>query len=82
MAELPPEITLELTPEAFRELGYKAVDMIADNLAQLQQRQEPARRAVPPELRDYLLELPLPQQGTEPAELLDFVADQILLKCP
>jgi aromatic-L-amino-acid/L-tryptophan decarboxylase len=73
-----PQTTLELTPKAFRELGYKAVDMIAENLERLQQRQEPARRAVPPELRDYLLELPLPQQGTEPAELLDFVAEQIL----
>jgi glutamate/tyrosine decarboxylase-like PLP-dependent enzyme len=72
------EITLELTPEAFRELGYRAVDLIADSLDRVQRRQEPARQAVPPELREYLMDLPLPQEGTDPAELLDFVADQIL----
>lgn len=72
------EITLELTSGHFRELGYKAIDLIADNLDRLQKRLEPARRAVPPELRRKLLTQELPQQGTDPGELIEFVDQNIL----
>lgn len=75
---LPSEITLEMTPQQFRQLGYQAVDLIAANLERLQARQEPARRSVPADLRDQLLQQPLPHSGSEPAELLDFVAQHIL----
>jgi aromatic-L-amino-acid decarboxylase len=73
-----PEITLELTSSQFRELGYKAIDLIADNLDRLQNRLAPARRAVPPELREQLLTQVLPQQGTEPRALIEFVERNIL----
>lgn len=72
------EPTLELTPEQFRQLGYQAVDLIAANLERLQTRQEPARRPVPADLREQLLTQPLPQTGSEPAELLEFVGQHIL----
>jgi glutamate/tyrosine decarboxylase-like PLP-dependent enzyme len=73
-----PGITLELTSAQFRELGYKAIDLIADNLDRLQNRLEPARRAVPPELREQLLTQVLPQRGTDPGELIEFVERNIL----
>lgn len=72
------EPTLELTPEQFRRLGYQAVDLIAANLERLQTRQEPARRAVPADLREQLLNQPLPQTGSDPAGLLEFVGQHIL----
>jgi glutamate/tyrosine decarboxylase-like PLP-dependent enzyme len=72
------EMTLELTPAQFRELGYKAIDLIADNLDRLQNRLEPARRAVPPELREQLLTQVLPQGGKDPRELIEFVGRDIL----
>jgi hypothetical protein len=68
-----PENTLELTSSQFRELGYKAIDLIADNLDRLQNRLEPARRAVPPELREQLLTQNLPQRWTDPREWIEFV---------
>ncbi len=73
-----PEITLEMTPEQFRQLGYQAVDLIAANMERLQQRLEPARRSVPLELRETLMNQPLPETGSDPAELLEFVGESIL----
>ncbi len=72
------ESTLDLTPDQFRELGYRAIDLIAESLERLQKRQEPARRAVPPALREELLAQPLPERGTRPEELLEFVAQNVL----
>ncbi|MCL4559117.1 MAG: pyridoxal-dependent decarboxylase [Chloroflexi bacterium] len=72
------EITPEMTPEQFRRLGYQAVDLLADHLDRLQKRLEPARRAVPEGLRQQLLEQPLPQNGSEPEELLAYFAENIL----
>lgn len=73
-----PTLAIDMTPEQFRQLGYKAVDLIAANLERLQNRQEPARRAVPDELRAQLLQQPLPQSGSAPAELLEFVEQYVL----
>ena len=67
---------LDLTPEQFRELGYRAVDIIAQQLAELPEA--PARRPVPQELRQQLLEQPLPKEGRSPAELLETFAEHIL----
>jgi len=73
-----PENILELTSTQFRELGYQAVDLIAEQLERVQNRLEPARRAVPAELREQLLNMPLPQHGRDPSELLEFVKENIL----
>ncbi len=72
-----PITGLDLTPEQFRQLGYQAIDLIAASLERLQSRQEPARRAVPPALRDQLMHQPLPIMGSDPAALLDFFAQNI-----
>lgn len=75
--EQNPENGLEMTPEAFREMGYKAIDLIADNLERIQQRNEPARRPVPPDLKEHLLNQPLPVEGTDPLTLLNFAQKNI-----
>lgn len=75
--DIGAETTLEMTPEQFRQLGYEAVNLIADNLERLQRRLESARRAVPADLREKLLHQDLPQTGSDPAELLRFVAEHI-----
>ncbi len=67
---------LDLTPLQFRELGYRAVDMIAEQLAAL--HDAPTRRPVPDDVRRQLMNQPLPQTGSDPAELLQAVADLIL----
>lgn len=69
---------LEMTPAEFRRLGYQAVDMIADELARLQNRSTPARQAVPDALREQLLNQPLPEQGESPDALLDFISENVL----
>ncbi len=75
---IPPEYDLEMSPEEFRKLGYRAIDLIAANLERLQTRQEPARRAVPQDLREELLHAPLPQNGSDPAGLIEYVAENVL----
>src|SRR5258708_37677699 len=67
---------LDLTPEEFREWGYRAVDIVAGQLAGL--HDAPARWAVPGDLRQQLLEQSLPAEAHSPAELLEIVAGQIV----
>lgn len=69
-------VPIDLSPEAFRQLGYQAVDLIADALAVV--REAPARRAVPDALRDRLMRQPLPQDETAPEALLARFAEAIL----
>lgn len=69
-------MTPELTPEEFRALGYRAVDLLADNLAAI--TAAPARRPVPEDRRRHLLEQPPPQSPVDPAALLDAYAEHIL----
>ena len=57
------DLTLEMAPETIRELGYRIVDMIADDLA------DPTRRPVfpPAQTRDAMESVfggPLPRDGT------------------
>ena len=67
---------LNLSPEEFRTLGYRAVDLVAEQLAALPD--DPARRYVPLELRQQILDQPLPQVPSDPAELLEAVARIVL----
>ena len=67
---------LDLSPDQFRALGYRAVDLLAEQLAGV--RDAPCRRALPEALRQDLLNQPLPQAGQPPEELLEAVATRIL----
>jgi aromatic-L-amino-acid/L-tryptophan decarboxylase len=67
---------LDLSPEEFRRLGYRAIDMIADRLAQIDDL--PVRQPVPQALREHLMHAPLPETGTAADTLLDAVAADIL----
>ena len=68
-------VTLDIPPDQFRALGYRLVDRIAEHLASLPDKPvtaaEPAvvvRRALNAERR-------LPEQGGDPAELLNLAAE-------
>ncbi|HJZ48032.1 MAG TPA: pyridoxal-dependent decarboxylase, partial [Roseiflexaceae bacterium] len=67
---------IDLTPDQFRQLGYRAVDLIAEQLATLPEA--PCRRRVPDALRQRLLGQPLPGQGRPAGEVLDTVAESVL----
>jgi len=67
---------IDLTPDQFRELGYRAVDLIAEQLAALPE--SPSRRAVPDMLRQQLLGQPLPAAGRAAAEVLEAVGEYVL----
>jgi len=71
-------MTIDLSPEQFRELGYRAVDILASQLADVQSADSPVRRTFPPELRAQLLEQPLPESSKDAGELLDVFAYNIL----
>ena len=68
--------TIDLDPEEFRRLGYRAVDLLAEHFASLPQ--QPCRQPVPEELRQELMSQPLPQRSSDPDALLDEVAAKIL----
>jgi aromatic-L-amino-acid/L-tryptophan decarboxylase len=70
--------SLDLTPDEFRSLGYRAVDLLASALCRLQERDGPARCDVPSEVRKRLLEDPLPREGRDPRELLEAVGRDVL----
>jgi glutamate/tyrosine decarboxylase-like PLP-dependent enzyme len=67
---------IDLSPQEFRQLGYRAVDMIAEQLAAL--ADAPTRRPVPDEVRQQLLGQPLPDQAHDPAALLEAFAHDVL----
>jgi glutamate/tyrosine decarboxylase-like PLP-dependent enzyme len=71
------DLTLEMAPETVRELGYRIVDMIADDLA------DPTGRPVfpPTQSRTTMESLfggPVPREGTDPEELLSIIQDHLL----
>jgi glutamate/tyrosine decarboxylase-like PLP-dependent enzyme len=66
---------IDLSPDAFRELGYRAIDLIAEQLAAIPDA--PVRRAMPDELRQQILGQPLPKVAQSPTVLLEAFASEI-----
>ncbi len=75
---LKPSAEINLSPEVFRELGYRAVDILADQLSALGQPDHPVRTPVPDDLKELILAQPPPAEGKEPAALLDAFSELIL----
>ena len=61
-------MSLELSPEAFRQLGYQVIDILAEQLASFEDG--PARRALTDSQRQQLIEQPLPETPQSPADLI------------
>jgi aromatic-L-amino-acid decarboxylase len=66
----------DLSPEEFRRLGYRAIDLLAEHLAALPDG--PCRTPVPDAARRALLEQPVPRHGMDADLLLDEVASTIV----
>ena len=67
---------IDLSPQAFRTLGYQAIDLIVERLIALPYT--PVRQPVPPDLREQLMHAPLPDTGTEAAVLINQLAEAVL----
>jgi aromatic-L-amino-acid decarboxylase len=67
---------IDLTSEQFRALGYRAIDLLADQLVALPDA--PCRRALPDALRQGILQQPLPADGQPADDILDTVASTVL----
>ena len=65
---------LEMSPEEFRRVARRAVDILADDLARTAADPDAfARRPTTPALRERLMDEPLPEEGRDPdAILADF----------
>lgn len=50
---------IDMSPDEFRRLGYRAIDLLADELASLHDR--PCRSPVPPDVQHALMHQPLPR---------------------
>lgn len=69
-------MTLDMSPEEFRQLGYRAVDLLAEQLASVPNG--PARRMLTEEQRQALMYQPLPEQAHSPEALIERCASDIL----
>ena len=67
--------TLELTPEKMRALGYLVVDTIVEHFEKL--REQPAGHRGSRQALEAALREPLPEQGTDPAGLVQFLRQQV-----
>jgi glutamate/tyrosine decarboxylase-like PLP-dependent enzyme len=67
---------IDLSPDEFRRLGYRAVDLIAEHLAA--RADGPCRTPVTDADRRTLVDQPPPLHGADPDALLDDVASTIL----
>lgn len=67
---------IDLTPEEFRQLGYRAIDILAEQLANV--RPSYTRQPVPDDLRERFLHQPVPEVGGDPKALVETFAQNIL----
>ena len=65
-----------LDPDAFRRIGYRAVDLAVEHLATIRDR--PVYRPMAHDERRSLLELPLPERGSTPDAVLDRFQAEVL----
>jgi aromatic-L-amino-acid decarboxylase len=72
----PIDSPIDLPPEEFRRLGYRAVDLLTEHLAALPR--QPCRSGVPDAVRRELLEAAFPEAPTAADALLDFIGTKIL----
>lgn len=66
---------IDLSSEDFRRLGYRAVDVLADHFAALHRTQ--CRTPVSADLQRTLMHEPLPQAGTSPDALLEYLESMV-----
>jgi aromatic-L-amino-acid decarboxylase len=71
-----PRPPIDIPPEEFRRLGYRAVDLLTEHFAGLSRH--PCRSPVPDEVRRDLLEQPLPDGPGDADALLDDIGSKIL----
>src|SRR5262249_30710331 len=69
-------MSIDLSPEEFRRLGYRAVDALAEHFASFADR--PARSPGPDAIRHHLMDRDVPQEGTDADRLLDDIASIVL----
>jgi aromatic-L-amino-acid decarboxylase len=67
---------VDIPPEEFRRLGYRAVDLLTDHFAALVD--QPSRSPVPETVRRDLMDAPAPEDGSDPDALLNEIASTIL----
>jgi len=69
-------MSVDIPPEEFRRLGYRAVDLLTEHFAALVH--EGSRSPVPEAVRRDLMDAPAPETGSDPDALLTEVASAIL----
>ncbi len=67
---------IDLSPDEFRQLGYQAIDLLAQQMAAI--RDLPTRQPVPEDLKQRFLHQPLPETESDPSELLNTFAQDVL----
>jgi glutamate/tyrosine decarboxylase-like PLP-dependent enzyme len=67
---------MDIAPEEFRRLGYRAIDLLTDHFAALSEG--PCRLPVPDDVRRELMEAPSPTEPADADALLDEVGASIL----
>ena len=74
--DLPPDPSrLEMTPEAMRELGYRAVDLLVEHATGL--RDKPVWRKEGRAAMEAALREPPPEDGSDPLALLDVLNETV-----
>jgi glutamate/tyrosine decarboxylase-like PLP-dependent enzyme len=68
---------LDMPPDEFRKIGHQLIDQIADFLGSLPSRQLTTGET-PTEIRDLLGQKSLPEEGTDPGQLLADVAKMLI----